>query len=116
MDLDLFILCSSLSGITGNAGQGNYTAANTFLDALAHMRHAERLPATSVSLGLWGGGGMGARLAPCALGRYHHMGMEPLAPEDGLELFKQLVLSGRPHAVASSVCPIQAPGPMRSHR
>lgn len=101
MDLDLFIMCSSLSGIIGNAGQANYAAANTFLDALAHMRRAERLPATSVSLGLWGGEGMRARLRKSDLVRYSKIGMEPLVPEDGLELFKQLVLGGRPHTVAA---------------
>lgn len=102
MDLDFFLMCSSLSGIIGNAGQANYAAANTFLDALAHMRRAAQLPATSVSLGLWGGQGMRARLSEFDQGRYAEIGMEALEPEDGLDLFMRLILDTRPHIVAAA--------------
>lgn len=100
MDLDFFIMCSSLSGIIGNAGQANYAAANTFLDALAHMRRAARLPATSISLGLWGGHGMRERLSAFDLARYAGMGIMPLEAEDGLDSMMRSALDGRPHTVA----------------
>jgi zearalenone synthase (highly reducing iterative type I polyketide synthase) len=52
-DLDFFIMLSSISGITGNPGQANYAAGNTFMDALAHHRREELgLPAVSIDLGL----------------------------------------------------------------
>ena len=51
-NLDFFVILSSFAGIFGNRGQGNYAAANTYQDALAHQRRERGLKAVTVNLGI----------------------------------------------------------------
>lgn len=50
--LDFFIIISSLNGILGGRAQANYSAGNTFKDALAHHRISQGQKAVSIDLGL----------------------------------------------------------------
>lgn len=64
VDLDFFVLFSSVSGALGNAGQADYAAANAFMDRFAHYRNAQvdagarRGRTLSLNWPLWEEGGM----------------------------------------------------------
>lgn len=51
LDLDFFVLFSSLSGIIGQPGQANYASGNTFLDAFVQYRTNLGLPASAIDIG-----------------------------------------------------------------
>ncbi|MFE5584827.1 type I polyketide synthase, partial [Kitasatospora sp. NPDC056531] len=61
LELDFFVLYSSLVSLVGSAGQAGYIAGNAFLDALAEYRRRRDLPALSVSWGPWAEVGLAVR-------------------------------------------------------
>nr|WP_308437002.1 SDR family NAD(P)-dependent oxidoreductase [Streptomyces finlayi] len=100
MGLSAFVLFSSISGVMGSAGQGNYAAANVFLDALAVRRRAEGLPAQSLAWGAWAPtGGMTASLSEADRQRIAASGVPPLSVEQGLALLDAAMATDAPHLV-----------------
>lgn len=90
LPLEHFVLFSSAAAVLGSPGQANYAAANAYLDALAHARRAQGLPALSLDWGPWQVG-MSLAVGDKGRRRWDAWGLEPLAVEDGLERLARLL-------------------------
>ncbi|MEV5431947.1 type I polyketide synthase [Streptomyces sp. NPDC052701] len=100
--LTQFVLFSSVAGVLGGQGQGNYAAGNAFLDALAHRARARGVPATSIAWGLWEAtGGPGGRLPDADRDRMARRGIRPLPVGQGLHLLDAARAAARPLTVAA---------------
>ncbi|MER5556436.1 SDR family NAD(P)-dependent oxidoreductase [Streptomyces sp. NPDC002793] len=114
LDLRLFAVFSSASATFGSAGQANYAAANTFLDALAEHRRAHRLPATALAWGLWAESStMTAGLSEVDIRRMGRSGVLALGTEQGVALFDAGTGNTQPTMVAAR---LDLPALRRAHR
>ena len=89
--LDFFVCFSSTASIFGSPGQGNYAAANAFLDALTHYRQAKGLPALTINWGPWDTIGMTATVHERSKKRWAARGIALLAPSQGIEALASLL-------------------------
>jgi polyketide synthase 7 len=106
LDLSAFVMFSSMAGIVGTPGQGNYAAANSFLDGLAAHRRARGMAGSSVAWGLWEqASAMTHHLADRDKARMTRVGLAPLATEHALRLFDAALLADRPVLVAARIDP-----------
>jgi acyl carrier protein len=100
MPLEMFILFSSWCSVLGSAGQANHSAANAFLDTLAHYRRAEGLPALSINWGAWTEIGAAARVDRSD--NLARQGIGSFTPSQGIEALEFLMAEG---ATQSAVVP-----------
>ncbi|MEU7687150.1 type I polyketide synthase [Streptomyces spectabilis] len=96
LDLDAFIVFSSVAGLSGGAGQGSYAAANAFLDGLMASRRAAGLPGLSLAWGLWEESlGMAGHLSSVDRARASRGGVQAIAAAEGMALFDAAAGSGQ---------------------
>jgi acyl carrier protein len=105
MDLEFFVLFSSMAAILGSAGQANYAAANAYLDALAIHRRTLGLPALSINWGAWSETGMAVDLEHRNQEFISSMGISPLTNAQGLNVLERLMSASwtEPDSIAAHI-------------
>jgi acyl transferase domain-containing protein len=106
--LDLFVLFSSSSSLLSSPMMGSYSAANVFLDSLAHHRRSMGKAALSVNWGTWGEAGMATqfqtREESKRQGRTGAIkGIGLLSTKGALEALEQLLEEGAVQAGVMSI-------------
>lgn len=91
LPLDFFVCFSSIASLIGLPGQGNYAAANAFLDAFAHYRQLQKLPALSINWGAWASEGMAARAPEQWKQLVANWGMSFIPVEQGLQALERAI-------------------------
>jgi acyl transferase domain-containing protein/SAM-dependent methyltransferase len=107
VQLDWFVLFSSLASMLGSRGQANHSAANAYMDALAAVRQRRGVHGLSINWGAWAQ--VGAAAEREVLDRLAGMGVGAISPEDGITLFEtvlQASMSGRLSSAQVGVLPI----------
>jgi malonyl CoA-acyl carrier protein transacylase len=95
LQLDFFVTFSSAAALLGSPGQGNYAAANAFMDALVDYRRGSGLPGLSINWGLWKDAGMATSLGNRDQARLAAQGMESIPLEPGLQILGTLLGQNR---------------------
>ena len=86
LPLDFFVLFGAGAAVLGSPGQINYSAANAYLGALTHYRHAHGLPALCIDWGAWSDVGMAANMKPQLVAN----GLGVIAPAQGQQILERL--------------------------
>ncbi|MDR2443098.1 MAG: SDR family NAD(P)-dependent oxidoreductase, partial [Deltaproteobacteria bacterium] len=101
LNLDEFVMFSSTASLFGPPGQGNYAAANAFLDTFAGYLRQKGCQSLSVNWGAFSGAGMVSKLNISeSLSRF---GIKPWPLKQGLELLDKLSQSGQSNVVATII-------------
>ena len=95
--LDFFVLFSSVAAVFGSPGQGNYVAANMFMDTLAAARAAEGMRGLSINWGAWAGAGMAADRGVTARAREAGYGL--IDSKGGFQALETAINGGRSQVI-----------------
>ncbi len=98
--LDYFVLFSSAASLIGSPGQGNYAAANAFMDMLAHYRRQQGYPALCINWGRWGE--VGQAMKENRGERLDSRGFASMKPREGLAILESLLHQSPPQVGAMS--------------
>jgi NAD(P)-dependent dehydrogenase (short-subunit alcohol dehydrogenase family)/acyl carrier protein len=101
--LDSFVLFSSLACLAGWKGQGNYAAANAFLDAFAAWRRTCGLPGLSVNWSAWEDTGMTAAVSEADRQRFARSGLRGMPPDRALASLERLMRSPATNAAVADI-------------
>jgi acyl transferase domain-containing protein/acyl carrier protein len=101
MNLSLFCLYSSLAGVLGTAGQGNYAAGNAFLAALARHRSSQGRTGLAIAWGWWDNTGLTAQLTSIDRHRFRGHGLMPMSADEGLAMFDAAISQSEPLVIAA---------------
>jgi acyl carrier protein len=99
-DLEFFVMFGSAGSVIASPGQGNYAAANAFLDVFAQYRRAHGLPALTIGWGPWSVG-MVEELKLEKI--YAQRGIELITPAAGTRILDRLINQKVANVVAISV-------------
>jgi surfactin synthase thioesterase subunit/acyl carrier protein/NADP-dependent 3-hydroxy acid dehydrogenase YdfG len=91
LELDFFILQSSVLSLLGSAGQANYSASNTFVDSLAAHRRAAGLPAMAINWSAWSGGGLATASGARGEAMWSSLGVKFVSPDLAMKSFDRLM-------------------------
>ena len=94
LSLDFFVCFSSFVSIIGWPGQGNYAAANAFMDTLVYYRKQSGLPATTINWGPWANIGMAARLGKNLRDKFDAKGIVSLDSDTALSVMEKILNKG----------------------
>jgi hypothetical protein len=97
--LDFFVMFSSAASVLGSPGQGSYSAANAFLDALCHYRRQLGQNALSINWGAWADAGMAANLSTQNRERMRNRGLGIISSADGFQALDELLAAGSTQVV-----------------
>uniref|UniRef100_UPI000AA14605 type I polyketide synthase n=1 Tax=Mycobacterium avium TaxID=1764 RepID=UPI000AA14605 len=104
LDVGAFVMFSSIAGLAGASGQGNYAAGNSFLDGLAAHRRAHGLPAISLGWGLWDqASAMTGGLGAADLARFGRDGIVAMSSQEALELMDTALIVDEPFLLPAHI-------------